>query len=32
MTVIPKRIYFDVAFLPDGGVLRVSAIRWDRLD
>jgi hypothetical protein len=31
-TMIPKRVYFDVMFSPDGRVTRVSEIRWGRLD
>ena len=32
ITIIPKRIYFDVEFSPDGRVRRVSDTRWGRLD
>lgn len=31
-TVIPKRIYFDVEFSPDGRVTNVSKTRWGTLD
>jgi len=32
VTIIPKRIYFDVVFSPDGRVRRVSETRWGKLD
>lgn len=32
ITIIPKRIYFDVDLSPDGRVKRVSEVRWGRLD
>ncbi len=31
-TAVPRRIYFDVDFSPDGRVQRVSATRWGPLD
>jgi hypothetical protein len=32
LTIIPKRIYFDVEFSPDGRVTNVSETRWGRLN
>ncbi len=32
LTVLPKRIYFDVTFSPDGRVVRVSETSWGRLN
>jgi hypothetical protein len=32
ITMIPRRIFFDVTFSSEGRVIRVSEVRWSKLD